>query len=170
MFHLFCLRSADCVTFQVCLPINPSVPLVLFNIHYCGVIMGAKASQITSLTIVYWTVHLGTDQRKHQSSAALAFVQGIYRWPLNSPNKWPVTRKMFPFDDVIMWAQYGNFSGFIEFGWNLVIISPALATRTRWMLTLEHQFGLSHFSKYSLRVTINDVQYMLTNLKYSYIE
>ena len=35
--------------------------------------MGAMASQITSLTIVYATVYLGADQRKHQSSASLAF-------------------------------------------------------------------------------------------------
>ena len=42
------------------------------------------------------------DQRKHQSSASLAFVRGIHRWPVNSPHKWPVTRKMFPFDDVIV--------------------------------------------------------------------
>ena len=37
-----------------------------------------------------------------KSSASLAFVRGIHRWPVNSPHKWPVTRKMFPFDDVIM--------------------------------------------------------------------
>ena len=42
------------------------------------------------------------DQRKHQSSASLAFVWGIHRGPVNSPHKWPVTRKMFPFDGVIM--------------------------------------------------------------------
>ena len=64
--------------------------------------MGTMASQITSLTIVYSTVYSGADQRKHQSSASLAFVRGIHRWPVNSPHKWPVTRKMFPFDDVIM--------------------------------------------------------------------
>ena len=45
---------------------------------------------------------LGTDQGKHQSSASLAFVSGIHRWPVNSPHKGPVTRKMFPFDDVSM--------------------------------------------------------------------
>ena len=65
-------------------------------------IMGTMASQITSLTIVYSTVYLGTDQRKHQSSASLAFVLGIHRWPVNSPHKGPVTRKMLPFDYVIM--------------------------------------------------------------------
>ena len=46
--------------------------------------------------------HSGADQRKHQSSASLAFVRGIHRWPVNSPHKGPVTRKMFPFDDIIM--------------------------------------------------------------------
>ena len=64
--------------------------------------MGTVASQITSLTVVYSTVYSDADQRKHQSSASLAFVWGIHRGPVNSPHKWPVTRKMFPFDDVIM--------------------------------------------------------------------
>ena len=63
--------------------------------------MGTMASQIITLTIVYSTVYSGADQWKHQSSASLAFVR-IHRWPVNSPHKWPVTRKMFPFDDVIM--------------------------------------------------------------------
>ena len=58
--------------------------------------------QITSLTIVYSSVYSGADQSKHQSSASLAFVRGIYRWPANSPHKGQVTRKMFPFDDIIM--------------------------------------------------------------------
>ena len=64
--------------------------------------MGAIASPITSLTIVYSTDYSGVDQRKHQSSASLAFVRGIHRGPVNSPHKRPVTRKMFPFDDAIM--------------------------------------------------------------------
>ena len=64
--------------------------------------MSAMASQITSLTIVYSNVYSGTDQKKYQSSSSLAFVRGIHRWPVNSPHKGPVTRKMFPFDNVIM--------------------------------------------------------------------
>ena len=64
--------------------------------------MSTMASQITSLTIVYSTVYSGVDQRKHQSSASLAFVRGIHRSPVNSPHKGQVTRKIFPFDDVIM--------------------------------------------------------------------
>ena len=47
-------------------------------------------------------VYSGADQNKHQSFASLAFVRGIHRWPVNSPHKWPVTREMFLFDDVIM--------------------------------------------------------------------
>ena len=72
------------------------------NSHYDYVIMGAMASQITSITIVYSTVYSGTDRRKHQSSASLVFVRGIHRWPVNSPHKGRVTGKMFPFDDAIM--------------------------------------------------------------------
>ena len=71
--------------------------------YYNDVIMGATASQTIILTIVYSNVYSGSDQRKHhQSSASLAFVRGIHRIPVNSPHKWPVTRKMFPFDDVII--------------------------------------------------------------------
>ena len=61
--------------------------------------MGTMVSQITSLTIVY--------HRKHQKSASLAFVWGIHRWPVNSPQKRPVTRKMSPFEDVIMVVSCG---------------------------------------------------------------
>ena len=76
------------------------------TLHYNDVIMSTMASQITSLTIVYSTVYSDGDQRKHQSSASLAFVRGIHQWPVNSPHKWPVTRKMSPFDDVIMsWSS-----------------------------------------------------------------
>ena len=82
---------------------NTGGRLVFSNItHYHDAIMGAIASQITSLTIVYSIVYSDVDQRKHQSFASLAFVWGIHRWPVNSPHKWPVTRKRFPFDDVIM--------------------------------------------------------------------
>ena len=74
--------------------------------HYSDVIMGTIASQITSLTIVYSTIYLDADQRKHQRSAPLASVRGSHRGPVDSPHKWPVTRKMFPFDDVMMSQSY----------------------------------------------------------------
>ena len=74
--------------------------------HYCDVIMGPMACQITRLSGVYSTDCSVGGQSKHQSSASLAFVRGIHRGPVNSPHKWPVTRKMFPFDDVIMPESY----------------------------------------------------------------
>ena len=70
--------------------------------HYSDVIMSTVESPITSFTIVKSTVYSGKG-KKDQSSASLAFVRGIHWWPVNSPHKGSVTRKMFPFDEVIMW-------------------------------------------------------------------
>ena len=87
--------------------------------------MGVMVSHITSLTIVYSTVNSGANQSKHQSSASLAFVWGIHRWPVNSTHKWSVTRDMIPFDDVIMLEWYDlhddvmawkRISGFVSEG------------------------------------------------------
>ena len=82
--------------------VNPrTLKWINFNpsVHYNDVTMDSIASQITSLAIVCSAVYSGAHQRKHQSSASLAFVHGIH------PHKWPVTRKMFPFDDVIMFIS-----------------------------------------------------------------
>ena len=86
--------GGDSISLDVC-------TRVMIN-HYGDVMMRTMAPQITSLMIVYSTVYSGGDQRKHQSSASLAFVRGIHRWPANSPHKGPVTRKMFPFNDIII--------------------------------------------------------------------
>ena len=77
--------------------------------HYHDVIMSLLASQIASRTIVFSTVYSDADKRKHQSSASLAFVWGIQRWPVNSPHKWPVTWKLFPFYDIIMESRLFGF-------------------------------------------------------------
>ena len=79
--------------------------------HYDSVTMSVMASQITSLNRVYSTAYIfysGTGERKHQSSALLAFVRGIHRWPVNTPHKWPVTWKMFLFHDIIMTSHKNN--------------------------------------------------------------
>ena len=102
------------LSYKTCLDTKP----VLYQDRFCSlidVIMGAMAFQITSLTIVYLTVYSGADQRKYQNSASLAFVRGIHRWPVNSPHKWPVTRKMFPFDDVIMQFLNPNISDISDY-------------------------------------------------------
>ena len=81
------------------------------DLHYCDVIMGVMVSQITNLMIVSSTVHSGADQRKHQSPTSLAFVRGIHRSLVNSPHKWSVTQKMFPFDYIIMVNRGGFLVG-----------------------------------------------------------
>ena len=91
--------------------------------HYSDVKMGTIASQITGLTIVYSTVYSDADHRKHQSSASVAFV----RSPVNSPHKLPVTRKMFPFDDVIMVCMMMLWHG-------NTALSLALCTSRHWIL------------------------------------
>ena len=60
---------------------------IVMTSHYSDGIMSPMASQITGVSMAYSTVSLGADQRKHQSSALLAFVRGIQRWPVNSPHK-----------------------------------------------------------------------------------
>ena len=67
---------------------------VSLSFHYSDVIMSMMTCQITCLTTVYSTIYSGADRRKHQSSSSLAFVK-------KKKKKGPVTRKMFPFDDVI---------------------------------------------------------------------
>ena len=57
-------------------------------------------------SIVCATVCLSWHQRKHQSPRSWPFVRGMRRSPVNSPQKGPVTRKMFPYDDVIMIRHY----------------------------------------------------------------
>ena len=76
--------------------------------HYCVM------CPLGSLTIVYSIVYSDADQRKHQSFASLAFVQGIHRGPVNCPHKWPVTRKMFPFDDVIMVCRFRAVFSYLQ--------------------------------------------------------
>ena len=71
--------------------------------------MTTMASQITSLTVVYSIVYSGADQRKHQSSASLAFVRGIHR----STGEFPVQRasnaENVSIDDVIMCITFCKY-------------------------------------------------------------
>ena len=144
--------------------------LVWFSVfHNKDVIMGAIASYITSLTSVYSTVYSSADQRKHQSSASLAFIWGIHRWPVNSPHKWPVTRKMFPFDYVIMWVRcvccpwgFSNYSDFcfvciVEHCW-LLIEKPLIQSD-------------SHSKSTIIELFMEEVQWLIqdTTLRFLYV-
>ena len=88
-------------TFQICERTSHCMPRSLIHAeikHYSDVIMGVMALKSPASPLF----NQGADPRKHQSSASLASVRGIHRGPVNSPHKWPVTRKMLLFDDAII--------------------------------------------------------------------
>ena len=95
--------------------------------HYNDGIMSAIVSQITSISIVCSTICSGAVQRKHQSSASLAFVcvcvcecvcvcggggggggGEIHRRPMESPHKGPVTQKMI-YPVLWLWGGQRNY-------------------------------------------------------------
>ena len=120
------------------------------QLHYSDVIMGTRAPQITSLTIVYTTVYSGANQGKHQSSASLAFVREIHRWLVNSPHKWPVTREMFPFGDVIMVSLEENLSSFQLIPW---ISMPSLSNDSNITCLLKMTLSISYTSNETSKYT-----------------
>ena len=70
--------------------------------HDSDVLMGAKASRITSLTFFTQAFIQAQINENIKSLRNWPFVRGIHRWPVNFQHKWSVTRKTLPFDDVIM--------------------------------------------------------------------
>ena len=78
--------------------------------HYSDVIK-SPASRLFAQPFVQ------AGQRKHQSSASLAFVRVIYRRPMHFPHKGPITQKMFPFDNVIMYFNNWIFVFKTSFYW-----------------------------------------------------
>ena len=66
-----------------------------FILHWWSGQKLEEQTVILSHTYASYLLHIGIK-------APLAFVRGIHQWPVNSPHKGPATRKMFPFDDVIM--------------------------------------------------------------------
>ena len=100
--------------------------------------MSAMAYKITSLKILYSTVYSDADQRKHQSSAPVALVRGIHRWPVNSPHKRLVTGEMFSFDDVIMDSCNSSLA-LIDFNWKFgeaTLFQMAIVITNRSLLVI----------------------------------
>ena len=120
--------------------------------------------QITSLPIVYSNVYLGTNQRKHQSSASLAFVRGIHRWPMNSEHKRPVARKMFPFHE----------SKKIHYSYYQPAMGPTLALRCLGSLLLVYWHGLTliqtWISNYIHYKVWDDIAYTFPNFNGTTVE
>ena len=100
-----CIIMIYCATTKSLIPLNACRSAILHLkmwCHYGDIIMRATASHITSFTIVRSTIYSGAHERRYKSSTSLAFVRGIHRWPVNSPHKGPVTRKIFLYVNVII--------------------------------------------------------------------
>ena len=96
--------------------------------------MGAMAFQITSLTIVYSTVYSVADQRKHQSSASLAFVRGIHRWLVNSSH---AQRARYA-ENVSIWKRH--LDGVLMFRGFQVLLTVELVSDSRQPYSAPGQF------------------------------
>ena len=108
---------------QITLSFGRNLVIFVGLVHFIHITLQRRHNEpngvsITSLTIVCSTFCSDTDQRKHQSSASLAFVRE------NSPHKWPVTRKMIwlgplkrnrlKHDDVIKWKHFPRYWPFVR--------------------------------------------------------
>ena len=109
----------------------------VYLLHYSDVIMAAMASQIASVSSVYSTVCSGANQRKHQSSASLAFVRGLHRWSMNSPRKGSATRKMFLLYDVHDLRCFSDWSKHVLPLGYCIIIWQALALLLKCRVLIE---------------------------------
>ena len=139
--HFICLDTYCCILW-----FSWTQTLQGHHCHYNDAIMSAVASQITSLMIAYSTVDSDADQRKHQSSASLAFVQGIHRG-----HKWPVMQKMFWSDDVIL-----------VYIWCPCIYSNRPSTGTLLITTLDMKLWC-FFRYYRLRIYFQNISLKIAN-------
>ena len=91
-----------------CRPLKAKIYMSFPVFHYHDVIIGVIASQITSLRL--FTQPLIQTQIKENMKAPRHWpLCGEFTWgQVNSLHKRAVTRKMFPFDDVIMPADTRN--------------------------------------------------------------
>ena len=106
----------------------------------------------------------GCRTKKHQSSASLAFVRGIHREPVNSTHKWPVTRKMFPFDDGIMGKlDSGKFreNKNATYSWSFFTHTPtsisSFASSTKWQFS---NTGERVLKQSKIRINFHWIVYM----------
>ena len=126
--------------------------------------MSVMVSRINSLRIVYSTLYSGTDQRKHQNSAPLAFVRGIHRWSVNSPHNGPVTWKMFPFDDIIMCYHDNSSHGiyYVRYArWPLSYVTKDFDYL--WYFSLENDAMICHANDVPFFRTIYHLYLITTN-------
>ena len=134
----------------------PGFTIIYSVNHYSDVILIAVVFQIIGVSIVCSSVC--SDQRKHQSSASLVFVRGKHRWPLDSRHKRPVLRKMFPFDDVIVYTRF-----VFLFLWTMMI-SDTLIFIWAWY-GIFHSLQGKQFALLSSITTENNIKLKCFNIR-----
>ena len=83
-------------------------------LHHSSVIMSMVVAQITGVSIVCSNVYSATS-KKISKLGIIGLCEGIHRWPVDSAHKGVITRKMFPFDDVILVPSNINYrTNYIE--------------------------------------------------------
>ena len=125
-------------SYTKCFVHSYTVDVVFTLSYYSDVIMSPMAYQIARVPIVCSIVCSAADQRKYQNSASLAFVRGI------RPHKGPVTRKLFPFDDVIMdcFISHENVRNIWSLLWNS-IVAHSLLLNCKWNIMLWESTNIS---------------------------
>ena len=111
---LFCLGLDEFNMHRVVLCVSLLLLYHWLLVDRYDVIRSTMASQTIGVSIVCSTVYFGEDQ----SSASLAFVGEIHRWPVDFPHQGPVTLKKFPFDDVIIFAGTRQIIWLSQCRWN----------------------------------------------------
>ena len=119
IWYVFCCESqgiVSCMTLKCAEALNmPNVSSLhgfcIFRISSYYIMLHVWINMVISLQwrhhqrddvlIVCLTFCWGADHRKYQSTASLAFMRGIHRWPVDSPHKGPVTQK-----NVSIWKRH----------------------------------------------------------------
>ena len=83
--------------------------------------MGANASQITSLTVIYSAVYSGADQRKHKSSASLAF--GLCAGNSPETGEFPAQIASNAENVSIWWRHHADHSKAVKYDMNILALS-----------------------------------------------
>ena len=150
--HQCILYSFDIVKFKYLLTLR--YPCLSAQ-HYSGVMMGAMASRIASLTVVYSTVYSAADEKTHQSSVSLAFVRGIHRcrW---IPSQRAGNAEKIPFDDVIM-NKHGCSS------------LPGTLLHDDWLPNMKTFCNLIHMKRISITQNYTDVLIFFAIVKDMYM-
>ena len=95
---------------------------------------------------------------------SLVFVRGIYQWLVDSPHKGPVTRNMFPFDDIMILTGWRHSKRLPLW---LTTIQVTRLYLNQWLPSSKTREKLIKYVIWSTKVTRN--QWLPTKLRRKYV-